>query len=859
MRGSILSREGFQQIIEGFLIDRSKLEKRSARRWDMQWGKSFQRVLRLALLLVVSGQLFASVTASISGTVKDSSGAAIPGATVIATNIETGIAETLTTNGQGYYSFQSLPLGKYNLDVQQKGFKTYREIDLTFDVNSALTVDATLQVGQTTEKVEVSADALHVETINSQMGEVIEGKEMTDVPLVKRSYTDLLALQPGVVSTSSQMTGAFAGPFISAGFAVPLVSGDLNSGALSVNGMRESANGFILNGILVQEIGYSGAGAIPNLDSIAEFRILTNNADAEYGNYAGAQINVVTKSGTNQWHGNVFEFLRNTKLDAKIYFDTGGRGAYHQNQFGGTFGGPVIRDKVFFFADYQGNRVSQAIPQTIANAPSAAMETGDFSGIAASFDPLVNNLPTATVVNGVEWAKRLTQQFVGTTNQTVTAGQPYYFTATDYNPATNAQFGVNCTTTAQCVFPTLQLPSGAFSPISQNLLKYILAAAPGTIGSNGLGTFSTSSGKVNLHDNKFSGRLDGKTRFGLLSAYYYFDRYDRIDPYWPGNAPVYPGFAIDGKGQTHSINLGATKTLSSAAVNEFRIGYFRLNTTLNRPLGGTGTKLTDLGFDSGAGGAPGIFVGTPSVEGIPEIDFNNYIIGVPSRPNQLIDNIYQVLDNFSKVIGTHTLKFGGQFHFNQLEENLSNVANGNFFFGSNFSCCASETGSDFVDFLLGAPSQFVQGQSYPSYGRSFYMGLYGQDSWRARPNLTLNFGLRYDVSSPWWEKFNEIQTIIPGEQSLVFHGSPKGLVFPGDPHVPRTLAPTRWNNFAPRIGLAYSFGDHEGAMGRLLDKAGTWSIRAGYTLAYASFEGATDFNEIGDAPFGNFSGQNEPK
>jgi hypothetical protein len=325
-----------------------------------------------------------------------------------------------------------------------------------------------------------------------------------------------------------------------------------------------------------------------------------------------------------------------------------------------------------------------------------------------------------------------------------------------------------------------------------------------------------------------------------------------------GNAPLYPGFEIDGKGQTHNINLGWTKTLSSASVNEFRLGYFRLNTTLNRPQGGTGVKLTDLGFQSGNGGAPGIFVGTPSVEGIPEIDFNNYVIGVPSRPNQLIDNIYQVLDNFSKVIGTHTVKFGGQFHFNQLEENLSNVANGNFFFGSAFSCCQSETGSDFVDFLLGAPSQYVQGQSYPSYGRSWYMGLYGQDSWRATPNLALNFGLRYDVSTPWWEKYNEIQTIIPGQQSVVFPGSPKGWLFPGDPHVPRTLAPTRWNNFAPRVGLAYSFGGSEGTMGKLLGKAGTSSIRAGYTLSYSAFEGATDFNEIGDAPFGNYTGQSEP-
>jgi Carboxypeptidase regulatory-like domain len=798
----------------------------------MQGWSRCQSLLVFALVLLVCGQMFAGVTASISGTVKDPSGAAIAGATVTATNVGTAIAVTQTSNGQGFYSFQSLPLGKYTIDVAQKGFKTYRQTGVTLDVNAALTMDATLQVGQMTEKVEVSADMLHVETISSQMGEVIEGKRMTDVPLISRSYTDLLALQPGVVPSASPMSGAYGGPFISAGFTVPLVSGDLGSGALSVNGMRESANGFILNGILVQEIGYSGAGAIPNLDSIDEFRILTNNVDAEYGNYAGAQINVVTKSGTNQWHGNIFEFVRNTSLNARNYFDPPGvKGAYHENQFGGTFGGPIVRDRMFFFADYQGDRVIQAKPQTIPGAPSAATESGDFTGIASSL---------TGVVSGPAWATQLTTQL----GQTVTAGEPYYF--------------AGCTTVAQCVLPNAQLAANTFSPISQKLLQYVLPAPDSTIDpTTGLGTFSTNSGKVNIHDNKFSGRLDANSRFGLLTGYYYFDRFDRIDPYWPGNAPVYPGFAIDGKGQTHNINLGATKTLSSASVNELRIGYFRLNTTLNQPLGGTNTKLSDLGFASGTGGAPGIFVGTPSVEGVPEIDFNNFIIGVPSRPNQLIDNIYQVSDGFSKVIGTHTIKFGGQFHFSQLEENLSNVANGNFFFGPNFSGQASETGSDFVDFLLGAPASYVQGQSYPSYGRSFYMGLYGQDSWRARPNLTLNFGLRYDVSSPWWEKFNEIQTLIPGEQSVMFPGAPKGWVFPGDPHVPRTLAPTRWNNFGPRIGLAYSFGDHDGVMGKLLGKSGASSLRAGYTMSYSAFEGATDFNEIGDAPFGNYTGQNE--
>jgi hypothetical protein len=784
-----------------------------------------QVVSLFVFALLLCGQLFAGVTASISGTVKDASGASVPGATVTATNTDTAVSETQTSNAQGYYSFQSLPLGKYTIEFQQKGFKAYRQTGITLDVNSALLVDANLQVGQTNVVVEVTADALHVETVSSQMGEVIESKQMTDVPLISRSYTDLLALQPGVISQASGMTGAYAGSFISAGFAVPQVSGDLNSGALSVNGMRESANGFILNGVLVQEVGYSGAGAIPNLDSIAEFRILTNNFDAEYGNYAGAQINVVTKSGTNQWHGNVFEFLRNTDLNAKNYFDVGNRGAYHENEFGGTFGGPIKKDRIFFFADYQGDRVIQAHPETIANAPSAAEESGDFSAVS---DGLTG------IVQGPAFATQLSSEL----GYPVSAGENYY------TPG--------CTTST-CVFPNAFIPisgpNSVLSPISANLLPFILPA------NNANGSYSTSAGKVNLTDNKFSGRVDANSAFGLISGYIYFDRFNRVDPYWSGNAPLYPGFSIDGKGHTYNINIGDTKTISPTTVNEFRLGYFRLNTTLNRPLGGTGTTLANLGFASGAGGAPGIYVGTPSVEGIPEIDFNNYVIGVPSRPNDLIDNIYQVLDNFSKIVGTHTIKFGGQFHFNQLEENLSNVANGNFFFGTNFNGGTSETGIDFADFLLGAPSSYVQGQSYPSYGRSFYMGLYGQDSWRVKSNLTLNYGLRYDVSSPWWEKYNEIQTLIPGEQSVVFPGSPVGWVFPGDPHVPRTLAPTRWNNFGPRIGLAYSFGDHGGWLGKILGKPGESSIRAGYTISYSAFEGATDFNEIGDAPFGDYTGQ----
>ena len=794
---------------------------------------NYRGYLGLALVLFTCGSLFAGVTASISGTVKDSTGSVVAGAKVTATHTETGIVSTQSTNTDGYYSFQALALGRYDIEVQQSGFKLYRQTGVVLDVNAALVVDVSLQVGQVNEKVEVASEALHAETSSSQMGEVIEGSRMTAVPLVNRGYTDLLALQPGVVSQASGMTGAYAGAFISAGFALPKVSGDLNSGALSVNGQREAANGFILNGVVVQETGYSGAGAVPNLDSISEFRILTNNFDAEYGNYSGGQINVVTKSGTNQLHGNVFEFLRNTSLDAANYFENGKRGVYHQNQFGGTFGGPIKKDKLFFFADFQGNRVIQAVPQTIVGAPSAATLQGNLSGVAQSL--------VGTTVNGGAWATQLTTQL----GYPVMAGEPYF------TPA--------CVNNTQCVFPNGQLAPSGFSPIAMKLLPFIQPAASGTINAaTGTGTFFSNAGKIDLRDNKVSGRLDGNSRFGLLSAYYYFDTFGRTDPYWASNAPLYPGFGVGSHGWTHTVSLGDTKTFSSNAVNEFRVGYFRLDEPFNQPQGGTGTKLASLGFASGANRAPGILVGTPSAEGIPEIDFNSFVIGVPSRPIRITENIYQVSDNFSKVFGTHTLKFGGQYHFNQLEENLSNVANGNFFFGSAFSGQSSETGSDFVDFLLGAPSQFVQGLAFPSYGRSFYFGVYAQDSWRIKSNLTLNYGMRYDASSPWHEKANEIQTIIPGVQSLVFPGSPKGWLFPGDPGVARSLAPTRWNNFGPRLGLAYSFGDHEGALGKILGKPGTTSIRVGFGVFFTALEGASDFNEIGDAPFGDFTGQNEP-
>ena len=774
-------------------------------------------LLSLAFLsLFFVGTARAGVTGSISGVIHDSSGAVVTGVQVSAHNTETGLQWTTSTDEKGFYSFQALPVGTYDIEVNKTGFRGYRQSGIVINVNSSIAADIVLQPGKVVENVNVSSAAVHVETTSTQMGEVIDSQKITEVPLVTRSYTDLLALQPGVVPVASGLSGGTSGTFVSLGFAINLVSGDLNAGNLSVNGMREASNGFLLNGAIVEETAVHGTAAIPNLDSIDEFRIITNNFDAEYGSYAGGQINVITKSGTNHFHGNAFEFLRNTDLNTHNYFDLPGTklGAFQQNQFGGTFGGPILHNKLFFFGDYQGNR--KVIGQNGGEiaVPSDAERTGDFSALSSQM--------TGTV-QGPYWA----QQLATTLGYPVSANEPYYT--------------AGCVSSATCVFPNAMIPSAAFSTPSKNVLQYI--PTPNT-SINGLPAFQTSSTNLYLRDNKFSGRVDGNTRIGLLSGYYFFDNYVAN----AGN-PVTPAFTSENTGRVEVVNFGDTKTLGNTAVNEARIAYIR-NHTVNFSSGaGLGPgKEAALGFT-------GIVPVQPAYSGVPQINFNNFSTGNSGAPSPIIQNTYQALDNYSKVIGRHTMKFGGDVRYTeQIWKNLG--SNGAYNFNGN------ETGIDFADFLIGAPNYYQQGQGYPSNGRNLYVGGYGQDSWRVRPNVTVNFGLRYEVATPWWEEHNEIQTLYPGVQSRVFPGAPEGWLFPGDAVpggvIPKTLAPIRYDNVAPRIGIAYSPSSDSGFLRKLTGGPENSSIRASWGKFYTTFEGGTDYNEIGDAPFGFYYGSPVP-
>jgi len=336
--------------------------------------------VRILALFILASTAWASDGGRLLGTVSDPSGTPIPGAKVTVTETATSVTQTKATDGQGFYSFQNLPVGRYDVQMDATGFKPLRRTGVVLDVDSKVVVDEQLDIGERNETVTVSESSTHVETVDTQMGQVITGKQMSAVPLNGRSYTDLLALQSGVVPVTSLTEDTMQDVGVSA----LSPSGSLNPGTISINGQREFANSFVLNGSDVEEDVNMGAAIVPNLDSIAEFRILTNNFDAEYGEFSGGQIEVVTKSGTNAFHGDVFEFLRNTDLDARNYFSPT-RGAFNQNQFGGTVGGPVRKNKLFFFADYQGTRLTQGLDTGQIPVPSLADRSGNLMDVASSF------------------------------------------------------------------------------------------------------------------------------------------------------------------------------------------------------------------------------------------------------------------------------------------------------------------------------------------------------------------------------------------------------------------------------------------------------------------------------------------
>ena len=793
------------------------------------------KLVLLALLLAFAtlfspNLLRADVTGSILGVVHDRTQAVVAGAHIVATNVETNFRQETTSAADGSYHILALPAGKYKLAVTASGFRPFTETDIEVKVNDQLRLDVTLDVGTVSERVEITANAVQVQTENTQLGDVIESKKILALPLNGRSFIDLLGLQAGVAPSTAGTIGGDRP-----------VSGILNAGNISVNGQRETANAFLVNGGDVTEGRNLGAGLVPNLDSVDEFRLITNSFDAEYGKFSGAVMNAITKSGTNSIHGDVFEFLRNDKFDANSFFANKfaiGKTELRRNQFGYTVGGPIWKDHLFFFSDYQGTRQVQGAETGSVTVPTADQRQGNFdptllSGAIDSADP-------AGTCPNCNWAQLLTSRLGYTVHQ----NEPYSFPGCD-----NTNYPTSPTS---CVFPVdpatglANIPRPAWSAPAVNILPFI----PAPTVSGDTNNYSNNSQRNIANDNKFGERVDfNNQKTGNWSWYYHLDNSNAQSALCGCFASV-PGFPTVTPSRAQQFVMSNAKTLGATAVNEARISLFRNVLHKDNPAGSF-ASLSSLGFVTGTG-TLGIIPLAGYKEYVPQVSFSNIglNIGVPTLNTFQPNTTYTGSDVFSKTKGKHTWKFGGEFRYLIVNERNFANPNGGFVFDG------TVTGNDVADFLLGATSTIGSSGSYTQAAlqlldsRTRYGGAFAQDAWKAKPNLTLNLGLRWEVSMPWYDTQGKIQTFVPGKQSVVFPLSPTGLVFPGDPGIPKTLAPTRYNNFAPRLGLAYSPGFSDGILGKIFGGPGKSSIRAAYGIYYTSIEDLDLFFEVADAPFG---------
>ncbi len=690
----------------------------------------------LLLALGLSACAFAQdARAVLEGQVTDPSGGVIAGATVRAENAKTGYARTLATTSAGAYHL-ALPAGEYGLRVSAPGFEEVHRTGIQLDVSQAARIDVQLHVAAGKEAVEVHDTAPLVDLSSNAIGDVVTGRELLDLPLNGRNFTQLGLLQPGVAPMTAGLAEA---------------GGSLRAGqAYAVNGQRPESNTYVLDGVANVNRVDGGYALRTPVDAIQEFRILTETAPPEYGGTSGATTTVVTRSGSNEVHGTVYEFLRNDRVDARNFFASTVE-PLKQNQFGATLGGPLRRNRDFVFGYYEGFRNRQGETQGV-NVPSDLERSGDFSDLRDS-----NGNPVKLI-----------------------------------NYFTNQQF------------PGNRIPDAMLSQTALNLVPFYPHANSGP---NFFVTTQTVQNTADQGGLRYDHIFNERHQF---AAHYTHAMSSNIDPLSIAGANV-PGFPAGEDIGTQSASVSETDVLSGVTVNDLRLGFFRNVFDTDRPLNHTAPGA--LGFN---------YASTlPAAQGPPFFIVSGYAsVGDPiTGPRDTAQNTWQLSDSLSHVTGAHSVKFGGDCMRNQINMTEGIASNGFFVF-------APFPASDaFASFLLGFPVVFFQGGGDMNRGlRNIEAGVYAHDEWRITRRLTMNYGLRYEVNTPFVDIRNRMNSWSPGRQSTVFPNAPAGLLFPGDPGVPDGIAPVYWKGLMPRLGVAW---DPTGA--------GRTSIRAGYGIFYDSF------------------------
>ena len=673
---------------------------------------------------------------TLEGQIIDPASALVSNAEVSVHNAQTGLSRTVLSSRQGAFHFSDLPIGAYLLEVKAQGFAPYSVSSIRIDIGQVVSWPVQLQIATGRTEVSVSGQAVTVDT-SQTLGNVISEKQATDLPLNGRDLTQLGLLQPGVAPMTAGLGEA---------------GGIARSGqAYAVNGQRPESNNYLLDGASNVDSVNGGYALRTPVDAVNEFRILTLNAPAEYGDTSGATTSVVTKSGGNYLHGDVYDFFRNDAMDARNFFAAETE-PLHRNQYGATVGGPIRKDKDFFFFYYEGQRNSAGETQA-AIVPTAAERTGDFSGLT---DP--------------------------------STGQPV--------PLINEFTGQP--------FPGNQIAPYMQSPIA--LLAEKLYPLP-NIGTNVFESTQLGSNNYNQGGLRFDHYFGPSDQF---FARYSTSSLSEFDPLPIAGAGV-PGFPVTDAIVTNSITGSWVHLISPQTVQTVRASVFR-----NVFLAGQAVNhapASDLGFQY----QPTLALN----QGVPYLIVSGYAsLGNPiTGPQNTYQNDFQGSYSVAMTRGRHNLKFGADLTREQINATLGIATNGFFVF-------APFPASDsFASFLLGQSVQFFQGGGDFNRGlRKWVAAGYAQDEFRLNSRLTLNFGLRYEVNTPYVDIRNRMNAWAPGVQSTIYPNAPEGLLFPGDPGVPAGIAAVDYREVMPRVGIAWDpFGDNKTV------------VRAGYGIFYDGF------------------------
>jgi hypothetical protein len=767
--------------------------------------------------------LWGQSTAEIRGTVTDASHAPVVSAFVIITAPETSFIRGATTDERGEFEFAALPIGTYHLEVKADNFLAFEAESIRASIGQVLALEIILSQKKTSPAPLLTPSATTVEAGNAQLGVVMDALDVTQLPLKSRDTFDLLQLQPGVQGT----------------LGADLFYGNDLPGVVSVNGGRSRSNNNNVNGGNAGDQTINSPAIQPSPDSISEFRVITHNYDADLGRNSGSVLNVITKSGTAAFHGRVYEFLRNNVLNAKGYFDQS-TPDFKQNDFGGTLGGPVWHDKTLFFVSYEGRRVRQGITSA-AVVPTLAERGGDFSA-GPMFSGVLRSPSVAQNLLSRPGCAAAVQQNGGVA---IAAGAAY-----------------------ASIFPGNRIPRECFDATALDLLNQFVPSP------NSAGNIFLAAPDAKIRQDQVTFRLDHNlTSQHQLNFYYYGADGSDLEPFslYVATGANLPGFGNETRDRFQQANLSHTWTITAKAINEARLVYSRdgqgkLLSPIRTNLVQDSCSAISANqcFGDPANPALGITPGYgASYEGVPFVSLaGGFSLGNnPAGYVSQTGNVYEALDTYTRIVGKHTLKLGGEIRDQRLHQMYFYDVSGGFYFAGNGDNDV-EYSSLIPDYLLGLPDNYREGSANAVDVRASQTDAFAQDAWKLKPNLSFSYGLRWEWNTPQADAGNRVQAFRPGQATTIYpcvlspsdpllslvHSSncspsgpagsvfPLGMVFPGDQGVPQGLTNNYLRAYAPRLGLAWSPGWASGWLAKLSGGPTKSSIRIGWGMFYDSNE-----------------------